>query len=220
MQTLRAIFLIVLVTVLAGCTPRNSQPAASTLAPMDQQSMSQVGQSYRASHPGSEVGVVNAAIPERRIISVGGIAPERVHRGDLITILESGQRGANVPAVVYDKASGYIQLWYSPLPTGQAAPKVGDIAVWTPGATAVPLEEMTPPPLAPSPSAIATQPAIQEQATPPPNNAATPTQPALPPATIPETTLPPASMPASAPSGERVFPTTSATTHPASDFNK
>jgi hypothetical protein len=192
---------------------------------MNQQSAAQLQQSYRDSHPGSEVGVVNAAIPERRIISVGGIPPERVHRGDVMTILGSRQAGASVPAIVYDTASGYIQLWYGPLPTGQLAPQVGDLAIWYPGGAAVPTEAAQPPQtIAPPPRPPATRPPMQEQVPPPPVNTPFPAQPAPPPTTMPaETNVPAATLPPSAPSGEMVMPTSrsaSPTTRPAADLNK
>jgi len=211
--------LIVAGGLVAGCHPKQSAtPAASTstLSSADQATIAQLQRNYRASHPGTEVGVVNAAIPERHVISVTGIPLDRIRVGDVVTIMSGGESGA-VPAVVYAKADGYVQLRYQPLPAGQAPPSSGNLAVWSPGGAAVPPDAIAPPgetraPLAPagetlaparSPApmpppatmpmtdvAPATRPAVQQEAPPPSTVTPAPVRPAPTAPTSSPTTMP------------------------------
>jgi hypothetical protein len=234
-----AVFVLGAFVIGCGSGPRPS-PSASAPLPANQETVAPLSQAVRAARPGSEAGVVNAAIPERGIISVGGIPPERVHPGDVITIMEEGALQANVPAVVYATNSGYIQLRYEPLAAGQRPPRVGDIAVWVPGGPAVPLEAVQPGGPGPMPQhAAASQPATVEQTPPPPANveqnlSPPATQPAItnqnapPPATaIPttspaENTLPPTTRPAdnAGVPAQALPPATQPAQSPARDLNK
>jgi len=165
----RAAALIVVGGLMAGCQhnrqqqqqqEQSSQPSASTLSPMDQQAAAQLQRTYRNSHPGSEVGVVNAALPDRHIISVTGIPLDRIQIGDVVNVMAGGANGGLVPAVVYSKSSGYVQLRYQPLSAGQTDPAAGNLAVWTPGGAVVPPEAIAPrgdvtvPPAAPPPTTM------------------------------------------------------------------
>ena len=70
--------------------------------------LSQRVASYRAAHPGSEVGLVNAVLPERRIVSVEGLPGQRIKNGDVLTIL-GGNGKTPIEAVVYAESSGFVE---------------------------------------------------------------------------------------------------------------
>jgi hypothetical protein len=141
---------IVIGAMLIGCQggggggtgPKASAPAGATLSSADEQTAAELQRSYRASHPGQQVGYVNAVDPGRRIISVAGIPPEMVRPGAVMSILTSG--GGTVEAVAYAHDYGYVQLRYEPLGPGQATPTTGELAVWNPGGQAVIPEAMPP----------------------------------------------------------------------------
>jgi hypothetical protein len=126
----------------SGSGPKASAPAGATLSAADEQTAAELQRTYRASHPGRQVGYVNAVDPSRRILSVGGIPPDMVREGSIMSILTGG--GGTVQAVVYAREAGYIQLRYQPLGPGQTGPATGELAVWNPGGPAV-IPESIPP---------------------------------------------------------------------------
>lgn len=183
--------------MMAACQSKpKAQPAASTVAPMDQQAVAQLQRTYRASHPGSEVGVVNAALPDRHIISVTGIPLNRVHVGDVVNIMSGGGNGGTVPAVVYNKSEGYVQLRYEPQPPGQPDPAVGNLAVWAPGGAAVPPDAVAPPVDAVVPTVPPRTTAAEPIAPPPPPPPPPTVRDANPPSTMPLMDAAPATRPA------------------------
>lgn len=153
--------------LLAGCQSGKQGPQAASAEPMGQQSAAQIEQSWRAANPGSQVGVVNAVLPARRMISVADLPYSDVKKGDVVTVLLDPRGNSTIEAVVVNKNSGYLQLAYRELQPGQRDPRLGDLAVWYPGGQAVP------------PRAV--QPELAEPANRPTNEAAAPaptTQPA------------------------------------------
>ena len=233
---------IVIGGLLIGCSgsgpgsgPKASAPAGATLSAADEQTAAELQRTYRASHPGQQVGYVNAVDPGRRIVSVAGIPSELVRPGAIVSILTTG--GGTVEAVAYAHDYGYVQLRYQPLGPGQAAPATGELAIWNPGGQVVVPESLPPagvPTSAPPPStgtgttgigttgAGITTTAPAEPPPPPPPAATLPadqsrpltdlqppaTQPAVPPPTNTETPPPPPPPP--------IAPAT----RPAPDLNK
>jgi hypothetical protein len=195
---------IVAGTILAGCAPKPADtPKASAAGqPMDEGAVSTLEQSWRASHPGSLIGHVNAVAPDRHILSVTGLPLDQIHEGDIVTILPNGQTNNVISAKVFGKENGFAQLEYS----GGAEPRQGDLAIWytaaandeastaagtnaalpttQPGAT-VP-EMPAPAPTTPTPAPTPTAP---PETTPPPPTTPAPTPPAP---TTPAPTPPPA----------------------------
>ena len=136
-----ALLIVAVGGLMAGCAQqqRNATPKASAMGgePPSAQTAAQLYQSLRASYPGSQVGVVNAVLPARRLISVSGLPLDQVHRGDVVTIMQ-GPGNNTLEAVVYAKGK-YVQLTYQPLGLGQRDPAVWDAAIWYPnGATVSP----------------------------------------------------------------------------------
>src|SRR5579859_562108 len=134
---------IIIGGLLTGCTggsssgtgPKASAPAGASLGGADEQTAAELQRTYRASHPGQQVGYVNAVDSGRRLVSVAGIPSEMVRPGAIMSILTSG--GGTVEAVAFAHDYGYVQLRYQPLGPGQAAPSIGELAVWNPGGQTV-----------------------------------------------------------------------------------
>jgi len=238
---------IVIGSLLFGCSgsgsgsgPKASAPAGATLSSSDQQTAAELQRTYRASHPGQQVGYVNAVDPARRIISVAGIPSDMVRPGAIMSVLTSG--GGTVQAVAYAHDYGYVQLRYEPLGPGQAAPSTGELAVWNPGGQVVIPEAIPPvgaptttaPPPAIPPTGTGTSGAITNptsEPVPPPPPVVPATMPAdqqTIPTTRPVTDLqPPATQPAVLPPSTEtppppppVTPTTMSASRPALDLNK
>lgn len=196
--------------LLLGCqpTPVTSPQASAPAMPSDEASRAQVAQSWRATHPGSEVGVVNAVLPARRLVSVAGLPLDQVQSGNVISILLDRQGGSTIEAVVVSKDRGFAQLAYQSPSAGQRDPQDGDLAVWFPGGPSIPPSSIQPtgePPMTePATGNVAIPPATQ-----PANETAPPmpTKEPAPPATEPAA---PATQPAAASEG------TGAATEPAS----
>ena len=153
MRLMRTAGAIVIGTMVIGCQGGGggggggshvSAPAGSTLTNADEQTAAELQRSYRASHPGQQVGYVNAVDPGRRVVSVAGIPPEMVREGAILSILTNG--GGTLEAVVYARAAGYLQLRYPPLGPGQASPATGELAIWNPGGGAVIPDAVAPSP--------------------------------------------------------------------------
>lgn len=186
----RAAGVVLMGILIGGCQqPQAAQPPMAG-EPTGEEAAAALAQSWRATHPGTEVGVVNAVLPARRELSVAGLPPDRVQSGNVVTILLNGQGTSTVEAVVIDKNRGpsgnqYVQLTYQPLGPGQRDPRLGDLAVWFPGG-----ESLAMPP-------AETQPTMQPE-TQPTTMPAEP--PRLPPATQESTPSAPAeAMPATQP---------------------
>lgn len=128
----RAAGMIVAGSLLAGCAgnARQTPKASAPLGSVDETQVNNLEQSWRAAHPGSLVGHVNAVDPSRRVLSVSGLPLDQVHAGDVISILQNGQANDVISARVFGKANGYLQLDYGPLQPGQGQPRDGDLAVW------------------------------------------------------------------------------------------
>ena len=133
----------VLVGFMVGCQQPPKTPPPSSLGSSDSSSAKRQANTYRSAHPGSEVGVVNAALPERHIVSIDGLPWARIKSGDVVTLMGSGGKPA-VEAVVYDKQGGFTQARYQPLPKGQSDPAAGDMAVWFPASTKMPMSDLIP----------------------------------------------------------------------------
>lgn len=191
----RAAGMMVAGSLLAGCagTGRQTPKASATLTPMDESQVNSLEQSWRAAHPGSLVGHVNAVDPSRHVLSVAGLPLDQVHAGDVISILQNGQPNSVVTARVYGKGAGFVQMDYGPLEAGQSDPRDGDLAIWfSPGLTQ---SEQAAAAAGVSPAPPMTQPgaASPETSAPPPPGPAVPAPDtnAPPPATAP-TPPPPA----------------------------
>lgn len=203
----RAAGVIVVGSLMAGCaqqqreTPKASAPVAS----MDPAAVANLEQNWRETHPGSLVGHVNAVDPERHVLQVTGLPLDRIHEGDVISILLNGQGNSVVPARVYDKRDGFVQMDYGPVQPGQSVPREGDLAIWFSGG-------LTPNEQAQVTSGLPTPaPATQPSGTIPEAPATTPPPPA--PITPPnETTAPPANNPP--PAAQPSAPGTGAGTPP------
>ncbi len=245
MRLLETAGVIVIGGLLIGCSgsgpgsgPKASAPAGATLSAADEQTAAELQRTYRASHPGQQVGYVNAVDPGRRIVSVAGIPSEMVRPGAIVSILTTG--GGTVEGVAYAHDYGYVQLRYQPLGPGQAAPATGELAVWNPGGQVVIPESLPPagmpptaaPPVGTSTTGITTPgtgagittTAPAEPPPPPPPAATMPadqtrpltdiqppaTQPAVPPPTNTETPPPP----------PPIAPATMPASRPAPDLNK
>ena len=142
MFTTRVMTALVLGAVAVGCQQQPKPRPSSSLDASDTRASQQRADSYRGAHPGSEVGVVNAVIPDRHIVSVAGLPLDRIKSGDVVTLLGAGQQP--IQAVVYDQRAGYTQARYQPLPTGTRDPGAGDLAVWYPSNTGASASVMTP----------------------------------------------------------------------------
>ena len=190
----RAAGLVLMAILIGGCQqPQAAQPPMAE--PTGEEAAAALAQSWRASHPGTEVGVVNAVLPARRELSVAGLPPDRVQAGNVVTILLNGQGSSTVEAVVIDKNRGpsgnqYVQLVYQPLGPSQRDPHLGDLAVWFPGGESIAMQPAE------------TQPTMQSETQP----TAMPAEPPrLPPATqeaapaAPAEAMPPATQPTAAP---------------------
>ena len=190
--------------VLIGCQHAQTPKATVAVPPMSETAVADLEQSWRASHPGAMIGHVNAVAPDRRILSVTGLPGDQIHQGDVVTILLNGQANGSVPARVYAKDSGYVQMDYGPLEPGQSDPVQGNLAVWYPGGVTVPSGDTGTNPAATTPPPTSAPTVVTPEATttpPPPTPPTTPTP--TPP--TPDTTTPPATTPA---------PTTPAPTPP------
>jgi len=215
----RAAGLVLIAVLIAGCQqPQVAQPSTA-MEPTSEQAAAALAQSWRATHPGTEVGVVNAVLPARRELSVAGLPADRVQPGNVITILLNGQGTSTVEGVVIDKNPGpsgtrYVQLTYQPLGAAQRDPRLGDLAIWFPGGESVPPAPTQGPETQPTTMPVEPvnlPPATQEAAPAAPQEAMPPsTQPAAAPQTQPAApeTQPAATEPASAAGGP---PTTTET---------
>jgi len=246
MRLSKATGVIVVGGLLFGCQtghgngngPKASAPAGSSLSAGDEQTAAELQRTYRASHPGQQVGYVNAVDPGRRIISVAGIPAEMVRPGAIMSILTAG--GGTVEAVAYAHDYGYVQLRYQPLGPGQTAPATGELAIWNPGGQTVIPEAIPPvgtPPTGAAPTGAGTT-GTGGAVTNPPSTEPPPPPPPVVPATMPAdqgrpTTYPltdlqvPATYPAQQPPTTEtppppppVSPTTMPATRPALDINK
>lgn len=196
MFLIRAAGLVFMATLIGGCQqPPAAQPPMAE--PTSEEAAAALAQSWRASHPGTEVGVVNAVLPARRELSVAGLPSDRVQPGNVVTILLNGQGTSTVEAVVIDKNRGpsgnqYVQLMYQPLGPSQRDPHLGDLAVWFPGGESI---AMQPPETQPT-----TMPA-EAPNLPPATQEAAPAAPAAPAEAMPATqpTAAPETQPAAAP---------------------
>ena len=192
----RAAGVIVAGTLLAGCNQsgRQTPKASAPLPPMEESQVSNLEQSWRAAHPGSLVGHVNAVDTSRHEASVAGLPLDQIHLGDVISILPNGQSNNVVSARVFGKDNGYVQMDYGPLQAGQASPRDGDLAIWfSPGLTqseeaaAAAGVNPTTQPGAVSPETTAPPPPAR-----PETNAPAPATAPTPPPPAPETGTPPA----------------------------
>jgi hypothetical protein len=234
MRLMKTAGAIVTGAILIGCQggggPKASAPAGSNLSTANEQTAAELQRTYRASHPGSQVGYVNAVDPGRRILSVAGIPPEMVRPGAIMTVLTDG--GGTLQAVVYARAAGYVQLRYEPLGPGQSGPAAGELTVWNPGGPAIIPESIPPTTGAPTGNigAPTTGPGTGAELQPAPPPPTVPTTvpmtdiqrpltdtqpPTTRPAEIPPTTeTPPPPPPISPP------PATTPASRPATDLNK
>lgn len=179
-----------------GCMQheRQTPPASATIPPMDPAAVASLEQSWRETHPGSLVGHVNAVDPERHVLQVTGLPLDKVHDGDVISILLNGQANSVVPAKVFDTRDGFVQMDYGPLQAGQSDPRDGDLAIWF-SAGLTPNEESA------TIAGVNTAPAATQPA------GTTPEMPATTPPPAGTPTPPPAETPAS-PSNGTAAPTT------------
>lgn len=191
----RVAAVIVAGCLTAGCMQQRETPkAAAPVPPMDPAAVASLEQSWRATHPGSMVGHVDAVDPSRHVLQVTDLPIERVHDGDVFSILPNGQSNNVVTARVYDKRDGFIQMDYGPLQAGQNDPHEGDLALWFgPGLTQAEQEQAANGVNTPAP---ATQPAAATPET--PASAAPAPAPATPPAET-AAPAPPATTPATPP---------------------
>lgn len=203
----RAAGVIVAGCLMAGCVQQRETPKAAPPPPVDPSAVAGLEQSWRETHPGSMVGHVNAVDPERHVLQVADLPLDRIHEGDVISILLGGQANSVVPAKVYDKRDGYVQMDYGPLQPGQSNPREGDLAIWfSEGLTANEQAEATAAVNSPAPTTqpSAATPEAPATTTPPP-----PTPPAD--AAASPATPPPAKAPAAAPPAENNPPPAPAT---------
>lgn len=136
MFSVRGAGLVLIAAAIGGCGPsRPPSGAATTLTAREMSDAHRREADWRSDHPGTQVGVVNAAIPQRHILSVADIPLGPVVLGDPVTIVMEGRR--TLEAHVYDKADGYLQLRYDPVAKGEPEPQAGDLAVWQPAAARV-----------------------------------------------------------------------------------
>jgi len=220
---------------IAGCAQhtRETPKASSPAQPMDEGAVATLEQSWRAAHPGSLIGHVNAVAPDRHVLSVAGLPLDQIHEGDVVTILPNGQTNNVVSARVFGKDNGFAQLDYGGLQVGQSEPRQGDLAIWysggltpneeasaasgaapaipttQPGATTPDMAPTTPP----SPTPAPTTPAPAE-ATPPPPAPPAPTTPAA------DSAAPPATAPAAPAAGTPTPPPAPGDNKLPSDLNK
>lgn len=233
----RAAGLLLFGGLIAGCQS-GSQPRASAQGePPGEQAGAALAQSWRASHPGTEVGIVNAVLPARHEAQVAGLPVNQMREGDVVSILLNGQGTSTISGRVFDKRYGYVQLDYDSPQAGQRDPRDGDLVVWFVGGAAVPpppgeptaappttqetvtapMPETTAPPTTQEAAPPATQPAAAPEQM-PKENAAPPTgagetgAPATSPTNPPENAAPPSTQPTGAPETQ---PSGGPTTQPA-----
>ena len=138
----RVMALTVLGGLMIGCQQQRKAASPSMPAANDPLAQTMRAKTYRSAHPGSEVGVVNAALPDRQIISIDGLPASRINIGDGVTIL-GGNGKTPIGAIVYDQRAGFTQARYETLPRDVVAPMVGDLAVWYPANAGTPLSPVT-----------------------------------------------------------------------------
>lgn len=208
MVWMRAAGMMVAGSLLTGCAGMGRQtPKASAPPPMDESQVNNLEQSWRAAHPGSLVGHVNAVDPSRHVLSVAGLPLDQVHAGDVISILQNGQSNSVVPARVFGKDNGYVQMDYGPLQAGQGDPRDGDLAIWF--APSLTQSDQT------AAGAGAAPPMTQPGAAMPETSAPPPPPPAVP---TPDTNAPPPATTSPAPAaGTGTVPATQTSTPPAPD---
>src|SRR5207302_7060421 len=166
-----------------GC--QHLPPWASTQVPPGSQTLQGVRASFQTANPNSRVGVVNAALPARHMVSVADLPLNEIQEGDVLSILNEQGRDL-VEGEVIKKTDRWVQVRYLDLPPGSRDPRPGDLVAWVPGGPRVnPKETGTAiNPAAPVPQDVSPQPPATEPS---------PAQPAEPPAANPNA---PETMPA------------------------
>jgi len=192
MFSIRAVAVLLAGGLIVGCQTQSHTPAASVaVQPVSEESIADLEQSWRASHPGTQIGHVNAVATDSRIVSATGLPLGDIRIGDVVTILLDTQGSSTVTATVFGKNSGFVQLDYGALRPGQGDPRIGDLVVWYPGGPVAPAaSDVAAPPVTP-PAAPMPEPAPPAAATPPATPAPAPSADA-PPAATPPATPPPA----------------------------
>jgi hypothetical protein len=244
MFSLRSLGVVVISGLLLGCQQTKSTPSASVGTSTGGQTLQGVRASFQAANPNSRVGVVNAVLPNRHLVSIADLPLNEIQEGDVLSILNEQGRDL-VEGEVLKKTDRWVQVRYMDLPAGQRDPRPGDLAAWIPGGARVVTSESQrgnainpaapartdtaaptgtepqptgtePQPAAPPP---ATEPAAQPTEPPAANPAAAETMPAQP-ADATATpaanpTEPPATQPAAADVGTTTGDTTTTTQPPA-----
>jgi len=108
-----------------GCASQRS--ASSEVRSQSPLNLDQRLAAYKSAHADATVGVVNAVVPDRHIVQIQGISPDRVEIGQAIVIAANGDSRNPIPATVYDKQFGYVQLRYAD-GSKPRVPRWGDIA--------------------------------------------------------------------------------------------
>lgn len=116
-----------------GCTARpplqpQSQLQSAQIRPATPQTVEQRLATFTAARPLATVGVVNAVIPERRILQVQGIEPRSVAIGQVIVVVANDDPQNPIHATVFDRQSGFLQLRYGDDAGRSQVPRTGDIA--------------------------------------------------------------------------------------------
>ena len=195
MFAIRAVAVLLAGGLVVGCATPSRTPTASVgmQPPVNEANVADLEQSWRASHPGTQIGHINAVAPESHIASATDLPLADIHMGDVLTILRGGQGTNTLPATVFGKNSGYVQLDYGSVRPGQGDPVIGDLVVWYPsGSAAAANDAAAPPVVVPTTPAPTPAPAADASpaATPPATSAPAPGGDAVPPAAPPATPPP------------------------------
>lgn len=113
-----------------GCSTQAPSPSSSTtqIRKLPPQPDEQRIAAFTAAKPYATTGVVNAVIPERHILQVQGIEPQRVALGQVITVVADNDLENPIYATVFDRQQGFLQLRYEEDRGQSRKPRLGDIA--------------------------------------------------------------------------------------------
>src|SRR5579884_550977 len=132
MFSIRSLGVVVAAGLLVGCQQMHGTPSASVNTSSSGQTVQGVRASFQAANPNSRVGVVNAVLPNRHLVSVADLPLNEIQEGDVLSILNEQGRDL-VEGEVIKKTDKWVQVRYMDLPSGARDPRPGDLAAWIPG---------------------------------------------------------------------------------------
>jgi hypothetical protein len=120
---------ILATALLAGCRSYpKAAPVEVRVEAVSPENASAIRAAYAEHFPGSQVGVVAAALPTDRLVAVGGVDLAQMAEGQIVTFIDARQNPLTTGKVVRVLPDCFHVL-FDPPPGGGREPRVGDMMV-------------------------------------------------------------------------------------------